>query len=110
MDTLTLLLLFNILTTTADGISTDWRHDMTINGVRYHSKEIGPAKYFLGEDPDYLIMIPWGIIEVVGVTYTSKWLRKKRKSYWWVPQMSVSVAHGFCAGINFHTTIKNYGW
>lgn len=51
MNTFLAVILFQASMSMYDATSTDWRRDITVNGVRYESHEIGPARYIIGRDP-----------------------------------------------------------
>ena len=100
MDTLTILFIANILCATGDGISTDY----TVKN--YDFIELSPSKHLIGESPTWNTMLPWGIVEVIGSTLISKYLKQKKFKYWYVPQITICSLHSIGFGINCSQILK----
>lgn len=112
-DTLVCLAIFNASLSAFDGAAflSCREFPSGYDGNTVISKETGPAKYLAGENPTIGSFLLAGIAEVAVMSAVSYGLKRLGLKYWWLPQVSISVYHGFLGveNIRAHRELMRYG-
>jgi hypothetical protein len=101
MDTLLFLILFQGAALIGDGASTLYSPGHDVMGNKLQWQECNPvSQQIIGKYPSWRSMAVPGIVEIASASAISTILHSAHVRRWYIPQLSISCAHGIAAGVN----------